>query len=315
MIHRLLLALLCCLLALAAPVSAHTTASRLPVVPTPVALFAVEFSDTQDCGPLTLHLDGLHHRAGPCGGVLVRQNPWSKFDPEGLFEWKDVGNSLVNTGASLLNYGNDLLGSAYEILSIGTNGTNSSQQFTDKTLNMVRGAGDFVTKDAGRAMHGVVNGIAHGDFEQAFDQGMSALGETHEEQVASLITLGVTARLARFLKAKGGAAEPPATNAPAVPTEPYNRKLHYGRTPTAADRKAVGAVDGEVADHEPPLVKRYYEGDPATGEKPGYQMTPEERRESAGDQSRMKPQPRDESNAQGGEMSQYSKKKKKEHGL
>jgi hypothetical protein len=63
------------------------------------------------------------------------------------------------------------------------------------------------------------------------------------------------------------------------------------------------------------LVKRYYEGDPATGEKPGYQMTPEERRESAGDQSRMKPQPRDESNAQGGEMSQYSKKKKKEHGL
>ena len=85
MIHRLFLALLGCLLGLTAPVSAHTTASRLPVVPTPVALFAVEFSDAQDCGPLTLHLDGLHHRAGPCGGVLVRQNPWSAFDPEGLF--------------------------------------------------------------------------------------------------------------------------------------------------------------------------------------------------------------------------------------
>jgi hypothetical protein len=53
------------------------------VVPTPVALFAVEFSDAQDCGPLTLHLDGLHHRAGAWSGVLVRQNPWSKFDPDG----------------------------------------------------------------------------------------------------------------------------------------------------------------------------------------------------------------------------------------
>jgi len=35
---------------------------------------------------LTLHLDGLHDRAGPCRRVLVRQNPWSKFDPEGLNE-------------------------------------------------------------------------------------------------------------------------------------------------------------------------------------------------------------------------------------
>ncbi len=30
---------------------------------------------------LTLHLDGLYE-----GGVLVRQNPWSKFDPDGLFQ-------------------------------------------------------------------------------------------------------------------------------------------------------------------------------------------------------------------------------------
>ena len=98
MIHRLLLALLGCLLALAAPVSAHTTASRLPVVPTPVALFAVEFSDAQDCGPLTLHLDGLHHRAGPCGGVLVRQNPWSAFDPEGLSEFNLFGLIIGSAG-------------------------------------------------------------------------------------------------------------------------------------------------------------------------------------------------------------------------
>ena len=90
MIHRLLLALLGCLLAQAAPVSAHMTASRLPVLPPPAAQFCMEISDIDDSAPLTLHLDGLHDRAGLCGRVLVRQNPWSKFDPEGLndtFGW------------------------------------------------------------------------------------------------------------------------------------------------------------------------------------------------------------------------------------
>ena len=83
MIHRTLLFLLACLFALAAPASAHTTASRLPVVPPPAAQLCMNIGDIEDSA-LTLQLDGLHDRAGPCGGVLVRQNPWSAFDPEGL---------------------------------------------------------------------------------------------------------------------------------------------------------------------------------------------------------------------------------------
>jgi len=63
----------------------------------------------------------------------------------------------------------------------------------------------------------------------------------------------------------------------AKPTEPYNRRKHYGNTPTKKDRQVVGGSP----DHDPPLVKRYYEGDPSTGEKPGYQMTASERRASA----------------------------------
>lgn len=110
------------------------------------------------------------------------------------------------------------------------------------------------------------------------------------------------------LKYVGGAPK-------SVPAEPYNRRAHYGKTPTAADREAVGAGTGEVADHDPPLVKRYYEGDPAVGEKPGYQMTPAERKASAGDQSRMSPQPRADSDKQGADMSRYSRGKKKEFGL
>jgi hypothetical protein len=95
------------------------------------------------------------------------------------------------------------------------------------------------------------------------------------------------------------------------PTEPYNRRKHYGNTPTAADRKAVGGSP----DHDPPLVQRYYEGDPATGEPPGYTMTPDERKASAKDRSRMRPATREEQNQQGAEMANYSKKKKKEYGL
>jgi hypothetical protein len=98
------------------------------------------------------------------------------------------------------------------------------------------------------------------------------------------------------------------------PTEPYSR-AKYGKTPTGADRKALGAGADEVANHEPPLVKRFYEGDPAIGEKPGYQMTAEELRASGADRSRMNLQPKTESNQQGAEMSRYSRVQKEAHDL
>jgi len=104
----------------------------------------------------------------------------------------------------------------------------------------------------------------------------------------------------------------PTGEMPSGPTEPYNRRKHYGNTPTKADRKAIG---GEEVDHDPPLVQRYYEGDPAKGEPPGYLQTGGERKASASDRDRMRPGTEAEQRRQGGEMSQYSKEKKKEHGL
>jgi len=103
-----------------------------------------------------------------------------------------------------------------------------------------------------------------------------------------------------------------ASQEPSKPTEAYDREKHYGRTPTEADRKAIG---GESVDHKPPLVQRYYDGDTAKGEKPGYQQTAEERQESANDRDRMQPSTKHDQNVQGGKMTQYSKQKKKEHGL
>lgn len=96
--------------------------------------------------------------------------------------------------------------------------------------------------------------------------------------------------------------------------EPYNREKHYGKTPTTADRMALKAAPDQVVDHNPPLVKRYYDGDPMYGGKPGKDLTQAERLASAKNQDLMKLQPIDESNKQGGEMSAFSKQKKKELG-
>jgi hypothetical protein len=131
-----------------------------------------------------------------------------------------------------------------------------------------------------------------------------------QEVAVSSLAGGVLSGAASKIASLKGAAEPESG-----PTEPYNRKLHYGSTPTKADRTALGAGQGEVVDHSPPLVKRYYEGDQAAGEKPGHQMTPAERQASANDRSRMQLQPKSESNKQGAEMSRYSQQKKEEHGL
>jgi hypothetical protein len=117
---------------------------------------------------------------------------------------------------------------------------------------------------------------------------------------------------AEGMPAAGGAeTETAESSSTPKPTEAYNRKKHYGNTPTAADREAVGGSP----DHDPPLVKRYYEGDPARGEKPGYLQTPEECAASAGDRSRIKPSTVASQRSQGAEMAKYSRQKKKELGL
>lgn len=48
-------------------------------------------------------------------------------------------------------------------------------------------------------------------------------------------------------------------------------------------------------------------GDPSCGEKPGCEMTPDELKASANDRTRMRLQPKGESNGQGGKLSQYAK--------
>jgi hypothetical protein len=102
---------------------------------------------------------------------------------------------------------------------------------------------------------------------------------------------------------------------PKAPTEAYNRRKHYGHTPKQSQRKAAEVGPDEVLDHDPPLVKRYYDGDPSINEIPGYLMSEAERKATANDMCRMKVQSLTDSNKQGGQMSNYSKQKKIEYGL
>ena len=108
---------------------------------------------------------------------------------------------------------------------------------------------------------------------------------------------------------------PSGGNTISRPLEAYNRRKHYGRTPTAADRRALGAGQREVVDHYPSLVDRYYEADPSIDEPPGYMMTPDERKKSAKDRSRMARQSREDSDAQGAEKARYSKNQKRKYEL
>lgn len=90
------------------------------------------------------------------------------------------------------------------------------------------------------------------------------------------------------------------------PPFPYDRVTHYGNTPTAADRIALGAREGQVVDHDPPLVERYYRGDPKTSEKAGFLMDQASRLRSAQDRTRMRLHSKEDSDLQSLTMRQYS---------
>jgi hypothetical protein len=87
---------------------------------------------------------------------------------------------------------------------------------------------------------------------------------------------------------------------------PYSRD-YFPSTPTAADRAAIGGSP----DHVPTLVQRWYNGDPAAGERPLIFATPAERAASARDRSRMFPSTKGTQNSQGGTMSNWSKQMKR----
>ena len=142
-------------------------------------------------------------------------------------------------------------------------------------------------------IQGLLEGVTDGAIGEAFAAGARAFRGS---------------KLGKFL----GLSDDVAKVADDVPSEPYSRRKHYGNTPTKSDRNHFGAGSDEVIDHKRPLVKHYYDGD-GKGGKPGFRMTPSERKAYAKDRNNMQVQSRSESNSQGGKMSNYSREKKKQY--
>jgi RHS repeat-associated protein len=238
-------------------------------------------------------------------------NPMMFLDPSGQDVW------------------DQLMGAAWGTLETiaGPVGSNIQAPAGNADFNAGRASGQIATGTVmaitGGGMIAAGGGVTVGTGGAALLTGAPALAIAGGAALAGFGADAVQKGLNSFSKAtkeSGGGASGASGGgetaaAKAGPSEPYNRAKHYGKTPTAADRKVVGAGPGQVADHDPPLVKRYYEGDIATGEKPGWQMTPQERAASASDRSRMAPQSQADSNAQGGKMRAYSIEQKKANGL
>ncbi len=146
-------------------------------------------------------------------------------------------------------------------------------------------------------------GLAQDVVESSLsDNPAQALGETQGENVASDVvdvsTVAAGAVGSKLLK----------VGAKSAPKEAYNRRKHYGNTPTQADRKALGAKKGQDVDHTTPLVKHYYE-------QGGHKMTPKQRKAFAKNRSNMNVRSQRANRSDGGRLSQYSKNMKKKYGL
>lgn len=200
-----------------------------------------------------------------------------------------VQEGVVGTAQSVTTWAKEpALEEAEDLLKLG--GRKAATAPRDATATVATG---MATGVSGKLIGGVLEGIAEGKTGKKLLELVEKEEAKHHHQPE--------------LPSHHGASGTGST-----PQEPYNRRKHYGDTPKTPDRRAVG---GESVDHDPPLVKRYYEGDPAKGEPPGYQLSQEQRRASANDRSRMRPSTTEEQRRQGGQMSVYSKGKKQEHGL
>jgi len=93
---------------------------------------------------------------------------------------------------------------------------------------------------------------------------------------------------------------------------PYNRVQHYGITPTAAQRASV--PPGMEFDHDPMLVKHYYEG-PGDGSLAGFNLTQKERVEFGASLAHGTAATPAAQRAQGAAAAKYSKMMKKLCGL
>ena len=280
---------------------------------------------------------------GPNIYTYVNQNPWTKFDPEGLSAWSDltgfwkgVGkeaghmvtgvatmawniNPAVNVGQ--LATGNKTgyqknFESGMATAKAGYSLATSSQARSDAAAaigNHLNAAWNDPEKAGGLALNVVLTGVTLGEGGAALLSKVKA-GTSLVTTSARLTGAATKAEVAANTGAVARMPALPAGEAPyqlkLFPDEAYSRTGHYGNTPTAAQRASV--PPGMEFDHNPTLVQHYYEGN---GGMQGFNLTQTERLQHARSLSSGSAATPAQQRAQGGAAAAYSKQMKKENGL
>ena len=175
-------------------------------------------SNTKDRDPTGLTNEGMRYRDsvtfltrdpagfvdGPNVYTYVRQNPWTYYDPYGLFDWGQFGKNLTGGLEVVGEYIDDV---AFSVLNVVTFGQNevfsySADQFNSKNKAMLGGL-----FNAGEQAHGVVNGIIDGDVEGIVASGAAMAGaENPEELAANVLLAGATYGGSRYINKSGGSS-------------------------------------------------------------------------------------------------------------
>jgi hypothetical protein len=141
---------------------------------------------------------------GPNVYTYVTQNPWTYYDPHGLFEWSwsKFGNSLYNTVNAVGELGQDTVGSLVEIAALGSMGWDANARFNEKVINIGKGGVETVGKGVEAA-----HMAAGGDWAGGGEAALMILGDTPEEAAANALLIAVTEGGSRYLKGSGGVTD------------------------------------------------------------------------------------------------------------
>ncbi len=180
--------------------------------------------------------------------VYVRQNPWTMFDPDGLFEWSKVGQSLSNTVKGIGELGQDAGNSINEILWLGAAGFEANGRFNQKALNIGKG----LVESGGKAID-AAHLAAGGNLAAAGEKALTILGDTPEEAVANGGLMVLTAGTNRYFKgtpassARGIVEETTETIAQLTPEQTSKLKAFDKKNPANSTKAVVDEMeDGNV---------------------------------------------------------------------
>jgi RHS repeat-associated protein len=131
---------------------------------------------------------------GPNDYTYVRQNPWTFYDPYGLWEWSEVGSAIYNNVYAVSELVQTTVGSVVEIGTGGLLGEGMNARRGEIMTGMLYGTVENTGKLV-EASHQAVGG----HWNAAAETAAGTLGETPEEGLGNALFMGATYGASRYL--------------------------------------------------------------------------------------------------------------------